>query len=153
MKQRFYRFLASIVAILPAAAGKAMADNVPFCCTSSIVTAGTQIGCNGAVTQYNCGSGKVYTSCSACQAGYILTPQTGATNCNQQITYQVCHQSNPVCSSGQYFNSSTGCVPCPGTGTSYSGATSITQCFIPSGEVFSDPSGKWRYATNCYYKN
>lgn len=154
MKQRFYRLLASVAAIIPTTIGKpAAAADVPTCCMSIPGSTTAVPGCTG-LTIYNCGAGKSFNACTSCASGYTLSTQTGTTNCGA-ITYKTCTPSVipiPTCNAGQYRSGYT-CVPCPGSGTSYSGATSITQCFIPSGEGFSDLSGRWTYAENCYYKN
>lgn len=50
---------------------------------------------------------------------------------------------------GDYF---AGCYPCPSSGTTAApGATSITECYIPSGNTFADDSGSGEYSGDCYY--
>ncbi|MBQ3039318.1 MAG: hypothetical protein IJD41_02030 [Alphaproteobacteria bacterium] len=55
-----------------------------------------------------------------------------------------------------YYKDKMSCNRCPSSGGVYgttksSGATSITECYIPSGTDFSDSSGTWEYDQNCYY--
>ena len=56
---------------------------------------------------------------------------------------------------GDYF---AGCYRCPSSGGVYGttagpGATSVTECYIPSGNTFSDDSGSGEYSGDCYYTN
>ncbi len=55
------------------------------------------------------------------------------------------------CLNGQYKNHNT-CTDCPEDGSSDVGATSITQCYQPSGATFKDTSGNGVYTGNCYYE-
>lgn len=55
-----------------------------------------------------------------------------------------------------YYRDKMECKRCPSSGGVYgttksSGATSITECYIPSGTEFSDSSGTWEYGQNCHY--
>lgn len=48
------------------------------------------------------------------------------------------------------------CTRCPASGgvygtTAAAGATSITECYIPSGTTFSDDTGSGTYTNACYY--
>lgn len=76
-------------------------------------------------------------------------------------------QGSCKCEKGYYgspmYNLFTGtctgtCERCPSSGgvygtTASSGATSITECFIPSGSLFSDDTGAGIYDGDCYYSN
>lgn len=61
------------------------------------------------------------------------------------------------CNKGYYKNDST-CSRCPSSGgvygtTSGTGATAITQCYLPVGTTGSDSTGSFTYTGNCYYSN
>ncbi len=56
------------------------------------------------------------------------------------------------CNAG-YYLSSGDCKACPSPGTSAAGATSITECCIPSGTTGSDATGTYTYASPCCYSN
>jgi len=73
----------------------------------------------------------------------------GGTILNPKCEYQ--------CKQG-YYGTGASCTRCPSSGgvqgtTSGTGATSITECYIPSGSNFSDSTGKGTYTGNCYYSN
>ena len=51
-----------------------------------------------------------------------------------------------------YYKNGSECAKCPSSGTtSGNGATTITQCYIPSGTKGSDSTGQYEYIGNCYY--
>ena len=52
------------------------------------------------------------------------------------------------CTAGYY--GSNNCSRCPSDGNSALGSTSITDCYITSGD---DDSGLFSFSANCYYKN
>lgn len=87
-------------------------------------------GCDKVETQ-GCVATTCKTTTSArCQKGYYGTATLNA--------------SNTSCS---------GCTPCPASGTTAeTGATAITECYIPSGTTSSDTTGAFKYTENCYYK-
>lgn len=92
----------------------------------------------GAHCIYPCGAGQemdwYYGTCELCAAGYYQPNSTGTDN---------------------------SCVACPKfenvsgktSGSNYSGYDSITDCYIASGSSFSDSTGNYTFASNCYYKN
>lgn len=65
------------------------------------------------------------------------------------------------CADGYYQSAGSGatmtCSPCPAsgdvTGKSEVGNTSITGCYIPSGNKFDDNTGSGVYTDSCYYTN
>ena len=63
---------------------------------------------------------------------------------------------NYRCVAGAYGNPSasnkTVCAPCPSPGTSATGSTSQSDCYIPAGTTSSDSTGTYKYTSNCYYK-
>lgn len=99
------------------------------------------------------------TSCSACttyrcNSGYYgtaLSASRGCTRCPTNATCAGGNNSTFVCNTGYYKNGSE-CAKCPSSGTtSGNGATTITQCYIPSGTKGSDSTGQYEYIGNCYY--
>lgn len=82
--------------------------------------------------------------------GYVRK-YTGVCNCNGTCdkTYSY------ACAAGYYgvtSNGTSGCTPCPNSGTSAQASTSITSCYLPSGTVGSDSTGTYVYTSNCYYR-
>ncbi len=68
-------------------------------------------------------------------------------------------QNSHICAQG-YYGSPTllnkTCTKCPSSGgiagtTAGTGATKITECYIPAGTAFSDSAGAGTYSENCYY--
>ncbi|MDE6481825.1 MAG: hypothetical protein K2L25_03350 [Alphaproteobacteria bacterium] len=110
------------------------------------------------------------TSCSLCtsykcNSGYYGTATSalsGCTKCPSNATCAGGNNSTFKCNKG-YYKNGTSCSLCPffsipnnmiqtGT-TSGTGATAITECYIPSGSEFSDTSGSGSYTGDCYYTN
>ena len=99
------------------------------------------LGSGSMATSVNCNAG--YSRC-ACVSGYYAN----GTNCF-------------VCTSGYYCSSTTtlayigggidGRTPCPGSGTSVSGANSVNKCYVPTGTTGTDTKGAWKYSSNCFY--
>lgn len=63
------------------------------------------------------------------------------------------------CNKG-YYGSGQSCTRCPSSSSSIvygttaaNGATAITECYLPSGTIFSDGTGSGTYAGDCYYTN
>lgn len=57
-----------------------------------------------------------------------------------------------------YYGSGQSCTRCPSSGgvygtTAAAGATTITECYLPSGTAFSDTTGSGTYTDKCYYTN
>ncbi len=81
----------------------------------------------------------------ACKNGY--EPNSGFTDC---VAPDKCAQG--------YYKAGATCQPCPKLDdvagkTAGTGATAITECYIPSGSAFSDDIGDWKYTSDCYYSN
>lgn len=96
-----------------------------------------------------------YETCDT--GGGQHSPCTDTTNCNEGYYCQMTSGSTsgtcqplPDCEPG-YFGLTT-CAPCPVPGTSSFGSFNITQCYIPAGQIVSDNTGKYKYASKCYYK-
>jgi len=84
---------------------------------------------------------EVYTSCNA---GYYMS----GTTC----------KPGSVGTYKSVSGSQTSCSACPSSGgtagtTKSQGSTAITQCYIPAGASFSDSTGTYDYADDCYYSN
>ena len=135
--------------------------NNTFCtsCKTSTRTA------NGVTTTTNrsltsaCNNCHVTPSCEItsttykCAAGYYGTATSalaGCTKCPDNATCSGGNGSTYVCNSGTY-KAYGACASCPSPGTSPSGSTSISSCYIPSGTTGSDGSGTYKYTANCYY--
>lgn len=54
------------------------------------------------------------------------------------------------CASG-YYKMYASCLQCPDGGASDVGATSITDCYLPTGTSGSDSTGRYTYTSNCHY--
>lgn len=125
--------------------------------------------CNGwsynPATEHCCDGGQDFRVCSNSQLCW--TTSDGGAHCvypcgaGQEMDWD---GNCVVCASGYYQPNSTGnnsCVACPKlenvsaktSGSNYSGYDSITDCYIPSGSSFSDSTGNYSFASNCYYKN
>lgn len=100
------------------------------------------LDCGESTYSCNCGvygvNNLIATGTLVCDTGYYGTP-----------TYTYTERY------GDYF---AGCYRCPSSGGVYGttagpGATSVTECFIPSGNTFSDDSGSGEYSGDCYYTN
>lgn len=116
------------------------------------VTRTCQCGYCAAVTQYQCASGYYGTATSA---------SAGCTVCPAHATCAGGNYSTFKCTAGYYKHASdaTSCSTCPGLnvggltvlGTSATGATSVTQCYIPDWEEICDDTGCFEFDEDCYY--
>ncbi|MDE6481767.1 MAG: hypothetical protein K2L25_03050 [Alphaproteobacteria bacterium] len=117
--------------------GETLFDNAGCCASSSITSTA-----NGVVSTRKCTTNASYNS--------LTNTLTAMCNCSA-ATYK--------CAVGYYGspkNASSGCTRCPASGGVYgttgaAGATSITECYLPSGTAFSDAAGSGEYTGNCYY--
>lgn len=121
---------------------------------------------NGIVSTSN--NGQVYypQTCAytyKCAAGYYGTatgPNNGCTICPANATCAGGNGSTFLCDLG-YFKNNTSCERCPATKdkdnntvygtTRNAGATSKTQCCIPTTVQFADKTGSWEYSSCCSY--
>lgn len=120
----------------------------PSSCPTYETTATYSCSCQNKKTTYKCASGYYGTATSS---------SAGCTACPDNATCAGGNGSTFVCAVG-YYKSGSACVQCPASGgvygaTSGTGATSITECCLPSGTSFSDTSGSGTYTGNCYYVN
>ena len=138
------------------------------CCSDGITTS------NGVITtkkttmsQIVCppaGYGQMDCRCSdsstyVCDVGYYGTgtsSTTGCTLCPKNATCAGGNCSIFVCKAG-YFKSGNGCSKCSTStendyANSVEGATSITQCFLPSWVTMTNEKGTFYYSSQCYYK-
>lgn len=113
------------------------------------------------------------TSTSEPDANHIITitTQTETVTCATSSTgtnLVMCRTTGSCkCEKGYYgspaYNLLNGgctgtCTRCPASGgvygtTASSGATSITECYIPTGTSLSDTTGTYQFTGNCYYSN
>lgn len=84
-----------------------------------------------------------YSSC-ACVSGWYVNG-TGCVACTPG--YYCSTTTNLAYISGGIY----GRTLCPDSGTSASGANSITKCYVPTGTTGTDTKGAWEYNSNCYY--
>lgn len=139
---------------------------IPTGYTGGVGTVGVQTRCDSS-SVYSCywgadTSSSLYTL--ACASGYYGTASytyngghtfSGCTKCPSNATCAGGNGSAFVCAKG-YYKSGTACSRCPSSGgvygtTASTGATAITQCYLPSGTEFSDDTGSGTYTGNCYY--
>lgn len=111
------------------------------------------------------------TSCSACtsykcNSGYYGTATSASSGCTACPSNATCvggNNSTFKCNKG-YYKNGTSCSACPffsipnnmvQTGTTAgTGATAITECYIPSGNAFADTTGSGTIdGGDCYYTN
>lgn len=128
----------------------------------------------GSACYYNCTSCKLgYTLVSKSSMGYTYkkcilsdcvscasdTSWSTAGTGTEKRTYRDCDPCDGCIEStsyrciADYYGSNGNCTPCPSSGTSATGSTAITSCYIPSGSRFSDSTGSGTYTDKCYYKN
>ena len=135
-------------------------------CVSNIVTPTCEVT---NVTSYECAVGYYGTAtsqtsgCTRCPANATCSGGNGSTfvckaGYQKNDAGTGCEKMPPLvlsCPAGQYMDTSQllkTCRDCPSPGTSASGSTGITSCYIPSGYTGSDGTGSYKYAANCYYK-
>ena len=99
-----------------------------------------------------------------CETGYYTTATSGSAS----MTCTICPANascagtdgiitNFKCRQG-YYKDGTGCTRCPSSGGIYgttesTGATSITECYLPSGSTGTDSTGTFTVTDNCYWTN
>ena len=119
-------------------------------------TTSTQTRCNDVsnTCEYRCADGYYQSmaaqgslppTCTACPDNGVCTADYGL-KCNKGF-----YREQTIGRGTQYI-----CSRCPSSGgvygtTASTGATAITQCYLPSGTEFSDDTGSGTYTGNCYY--
>lgn len=98
--------------------------------------------------------GCLATETYSCASGYYGTatsPFAGCTKCPDNAICAGGNGSGFACAKGYYKNGST-CSQCPPSGTTTgTGATAITDCYLPSGTTFSESTGSGTYTADCKY--
>ena len=105
-------------------------------------------------------SGGISADCSTCVSADWAAYSTGyeskvSATCNSR-TGACTRKTSYRCAAGYYgssTNGTSGCAKCPSPGTTDAGATSITECCIPSGTTGSDTTGTYTYTSQCCYSN
>lgn len=171
--------LCSTIALCVGGVVPAFADNIAACRVSACSDSAFPTVSNTLLTPSQCATytdtcytgGTRVRTCTSCNTGYKLTSsKTYIVTCDQgtwTTSYQDCSSSGtggggggdivvgPVltfCVVGQYYSSlDSKCVDCPSPGTSASGATAITDCYIPKNTTFSDETGSGVYTDDCHY--
>lgn len=93
-----------------------------------------------------------------CEEGYYGTPTGRLDTCTACPSNATCGGGSTFsCNKGYYKNGSL-CSRCPASGgvygtTSGTGATAITECYIPADSTFSDSTGSGTYNGDCFYSN
>ena len=107
--------------------------------------AGNNFGTGCASTQYVCNNQLRYLDCTSCKSGYMRVEHVLSDTCS----YWSCQYG---CAAGEYYTVS-GCYDCPYPGTSASGTSSITGCYIPANQLTgSDSTGSWTCTSAAYYQ-
>ncbi len=151
MKQLLFSILSLTLLTYNAAAELLM----PSCCFSK--TGSVTPGCVNP-QEYTCstsGGTKSIINCDRCALGYTLKQTSLSTLCGT-AKYSTCEMAalTPGCAKGKYPNTSGICVACPNGGTtSTRGGLAITDCYLPSGNTYSETAGKYEFTSNCYYSN
>ena len=115
-------------------------------CTGMETDAGNNSGTGCASTQYVCHMQLRYLDCTSCKSGYMRVEHVLSDTCS----YWSCQYG---CAAGEYYTVS-GCYDCPYPGTSASGTSSITGCYIPANQLTgSDSTGSWTCTSAAYYQN
>jgi len=99
-----------------------------------------------------------------CDDGYYAKVTYGTDNCFSDCDCSGVCPSNSTCTSATSFTCNKGhfkfgstCAPCPPTGygvgatTASTGATSMSECYIPAGTTSSDTTGTFQFTEKCYY--
>ena len=135
--------------------GFSIANGTQECQKPRYVSPNCKTGCDCALEStesYKC----------TCNSGYYSSTRSWS---QTQCTCEKCNVSNGTCSDGGgitcnkgYYKSGSSCTRCPASGGTYgttsgTGATSITECYLPSGTSFSDSYGSGTYTSDCYYSN
>ena len=115
-------------------------------CTGMETDAGNNSGTGCASTQYVCNNQLRYLDCTSCKSGYMRVEHVLSDTCS----YWSCQYG---CAAGEYYTVS-GCYDWPYPGTSASGTSSITGCYIPANQLTSsDSAGSWTCTSAAYYQN
>ena len=111
--------------------------------TTTTITRGVSTECNNDGMTYSCSCSEksgtnVELNSLACDVGYYGNP-----------SYSYSERY------GDYFS---GCYRCPSSNGVYGttatvGGTSVAECYLPSGNTFSDETGSGTYSNNCYYSS
>jgi len=115
---------------------------------------------------YDTGSNCYGIILNGCSAKYATTgcsaTAAGGAAVNLACLNTVAKGGGCVCNTGYYGDPSTNnnpvaasCKKCPedasGLQTSATGATAVSQCYIPTGKTISDDTGEFQYDSACYY--
>jgi len=121
-----------------------------------VTTVGTKCWTVGSLEGTKCGCATTFTyKCASGYYGTATSATSGCTKCPENATCAGGNGSTFSCAKG-YYKDGTSCARCPSSGgvygtTASTGATSITDCYLPSGTTFSDSTGSGTYTSNCYY--
>lgn len=111
-----------------------------------------EVYCVGQTAYSKCVAGTTTYKCARGYYGTATSASAGCTACPANATCAGGNGSTFTCKANYYKNGST-CQPCPNSGKSTAGSTSITSCYLPSGTTFSDSTGSGTYSDKCYYSN
>ena len=145
-------------------------DTVPKICVSETTTNGCYITTTNKTIQLNCTHPKparpeiVAASLTcitdaptyACASHCYGTAKSASSGCAICPANATCNGGKTFSCNKGYYKDGTSCKQCPSSGgiagtTKNSGATSITECYLPSGTSFSDSYGSGTYTSDCYY--
>lgn len=108
--------------------------------------------CVGQTAYSRCVAGTTTYKCASGYYGTATSASAGCTACPANATCAGGNGSTFICKAN-YYKSGAACQPCPNSGKSTAGSTSITSCYLPSGTTFSDSTGSGTYSDKCYYSN
>lgn len=137
------------------------APAAPNCCPPCSLEIGATNNYDSSCTNSNICNCRSTSTTNSTSHVITTTNKFFSTKCIGNTAYASCTSSLPTysCEQGYYgrpTSSLSGCTRCPSSGgvygtTASSGATDITECYIPSGTSGSDSSGSFTYTGNCYY--
>ena len=131
-------------------------SSAPLECTTTGLTADASCvdGAIGSVC--NCGGDDLVNKDTQIAIAYKGEIKTIINNCHVSCTCSV-SIDRYKCPKNTYGNPSddsdtSACQPCPEDGlTDATGATSITECYLPANTTYSDTSGKYKFSMPCYW--
>lgn len=93
----------------------------------------------------------------SCAPGYYGKPTSYSSGCTVCPSKATCNGGETFSCDKGYYKSGNMCAQCPASGGIYgttagTGATSITECYLPTNTTMYDGTGYYIMTQNCYYK-
>ncbi len=106
-------------------------------------------------TEVNCTTSNL--TIYSCAPGYYGTPTSSDSGCTACPSKATCSGDDTFLCDQGYYQSGNSCKRCPASGGIYgttagTGATAITECYLPANTTMYDGDGYYQMTQNCYYK-